>query len=80
MQARYVIGETLVDTTWRSAVFLPGNHHEAGGRKTLTGDVGVWILAKRIVQDRVADLVAQLIRMAFRYGLGGEEVIDRIRN
>ena len=54
---------------------LAGQHHEAGVAQRLGGDARARILREDRVQDGVGDLVRDLVGMAFRDGLGGEEEI-----
>ena len=52
---------------------LAGHVHQAGGGHGLHGDAGLRIRGQQGIQDGVADLVADLVRVAFSHRLGSEE-------
>ena len=66
-------------TTGRSmyplVVISPPTMHEAGGGEALTGNVGRGVLPQRLVQHRVRDLVAHLVRVAFPDALRCEDEV-----
>ncbi|MNI35370.1 hypothetical protein D3C73_893930 [compost metagenome] len=53
---------------------LAGNDGNAGLDHGLAGHTGTLVLGQDRVQHRIGDLVGNLVRMAFRDRLGGEEV------
>jgi hypothetical protein len=48
---------------------MTGDKEDTAGYSTLCDDPGVWILAQEVVDDGIADLVADFIRMSAGYGL-----------
>ena len=52
---------------------LTENHHHPGLGRGLAGNAGVGVLRKASVENGVGDLVADLVGVALRDGLGGEE-------
>ena len=54
---------------------LAEDEHEARRRGRLARDAGVGVVADDRVQDRVGDLVAHLVGVAFGDRLGGEQVL-----
>ena len=54
---------------------LAEDHDEAGRRGRLAGDAGLRVLGHDGVEDRVRDLVAHLVGVAFGHRLGREEVV-----
>ncbi len=52
---------------------FPCNDHKAGGRHRFDRNPRRGILAVQLVEDRVADLVADLVRVTFRHALAGEK-------
>ena len=46
-----------------------GNHHQAGRNQRLAGDAALRVLLHHFVEDGVGNLVGDLVRVAFRYGL-----------
>ena len=53
---------------------LAGNHNEIGRAECFTRDTALGILFQACVEDSVRNLVADLVRMSFRNGLGSEDV------
>src|SRR5205823_4344478 len=49
--------------------------HQAGIDQRLAGYAAVWVVAQHRIQNPVGDLVGDLVRVAFRDGLGGEQVL-----
>ena len=47
--------------------------HETRGQKRLHGDPALRVLAEHLVEDGVADLVGDLVRVPLGHGLGGEK-------
>ena len=56
------------------AANLAGEDDELGRAKRLAGDAGFAVFRQEQVDDSVADLVADLVRVAFGYRFGGEEI------
>ena len=52
---------------------LAGDVHLAGGDQRLHGDAAAGVLRQQGVENAVADLVSDLVRVAFRDRLGGEQ-------
>ena len=52
-----------------------GENHPVGGRHRLASDARFRILGQEKIDDRVGNLVGDLVGMAFRNGFGGEEEI-----
>jgi hypothetical protein len=52
---------------------LAGDVHLTGGDEGLDGDPAGGVLGQHGVEDRVADLVGDLVRVALGHRLGGEE-------
>jgi hypothetical protein len=57
------------------AAHLAGNDHPVGGGQRLATDAGLRKGLQVRIDDRVGDAVADLVRMALRHRLAGEEVI-----
>ena len=53
---------------------LAGDMNRAGRRQGLDGRVRVRVLLQQVIEDGVADLVADLVRVTFGHTLAGEEV------
>src|SRR3954470_13452144 len=53
---------------------LARDEHDAGGDERLAHDAAVRVLSQHRIEDRVADLVRELVGMAFRDGFRREEV------
>lgn len=51
---------------------LAADQDELGGGEHLAGDVGPLVARQALVEDRVRDLVADLVGMAFRNRFGGQ--------
>ena len=56
---------------------LAGQHHQTGVAQGLSGHAGLRVLLENCVEDRVRNLVGDLVRVAFGYGLGCEKKIVR---
>src|SRR5213078_1496318 len=56
---------------------LPRHHRHAGGDQGLACHAGGGVLGDDGVEDRVRDLVGDLVGLAFRHGFGGEHVALR---
>ena len=56
------------------AADFAGEDDAIGGRQRLAGDARFGVLGQEQVDDGVADLVGDLVRMAFGNGFGREEV------
>jgi hypothetical protein len=52
---------------------LSGDDDGAGGRQAFDGDAAVGILGDKIIEDRIADLIADLIRMPLGNGLARDK-------
>ena len=52
---------------------LAGHHHQSRGQQRLDRDPRVRVLAQHLVEDSVADLVGDLVRVTLGHGLGGEQ-------
>ena len=52
---------------------LTGDVHESGGHHRLDGDAAAGVLVEHGVEDRVGDLVTDLVRVSLGDGLGGEQ-------
>ena len=52
---------------------LAGEHHAVGGDQRLAGDARIGVGGEEGVQHRVAEPVGDLVGMALRDGLGGEQ-------
>jgi len=56
---------------------LADDHAQPFGDGGLAGHAGVGVLREHAVEDRIRDLVANLVRMAFGHRLGGQQ--ERLR-
>ena len=56
---------------------LAGHHHEPGRDERLAGDAPVRVVGEDGVEDRVRDLVGDLVRVALGHRLGREEKLAR---
>jgi len=54
---------------------LASQHHQTGVGQGFGGDTAAGVLRKDGVEDRVRDLVSDLVGVAFRNGFRGEQVI-----
>ena len=54
---------------------LARDDRHAGVDQRLAGDAALGVAGHHRVEDGVGDLVADLVRVALGYGLGGEEVL-----
>jgi hypothetical protein len=57
------------------AADLAGQDHELGGGQRLAGDARFGVLRQEQIDDRVGNLVGDLVGMAFRNRFGREEII-----
>ena len=57
---------------------LTGDVDLAGGDQRLDGDPALGVVLEHGVEDRVADLVGDLVRVAFGDGLGGEQATGQV--
>ena len=55
------------------AADFAGQHDEVGGGQRLARDARIGVLAEEQIDDGVADLVGDLVGMAFRDRFGGEQ-------
>src|SRR5688572_652456 len=53
---------------------LAGDDHHAGLRHRLAGDAALRLLRQNRVEDRVRDLIGNLVRMSFRHGLRRKQI------
>ena len=59
-------------------VDLAGDDDEPGGQQRLDRDPAVRVLGEHRVEDRVADLVGDLVRVTLGHGLGGEKASSHV--
>ncbi len=53
---------------------LAGDNHHTGLRHRLAGDAAARLLRENRVEDRVRDLIGNLVRMSFRHGLRRKQI------
>ena len=58
---------------------LTGDHHQTGRDQRLDRHPTVRIVGKEVVQDRVADLVGDLVRVTLGHGFGSEQPVRHSR-
>ena len=66
------LADDFVDIDVRLGGYLTHDRNDTGRGGRLAGDAGHRILLKHSVEDRVGDLVADLVRMTFGHGFGSE--------
>ena len=54
-----------------------GDENDGAGYSAFRSDSGIWILVEKLIHDRIADLVAKLVRVSLGYRLGCEYEIFR---
>jgi phosphopantothenoylcysteine decarboxylase/phosphopantothenate--cysteine ligase len=57
---------------------LAGHHHQPGGQHRLDRHPAGGVTGQQRVQDRVADLVGDLVRVPLGHGLGGEKASSHV--
>ena len=78
------VGDGLADDRFVVHIGLGGDfahdQHEVGRGDRLAGDAGHGVLGQVRVQDRVGDLVADLVGVSLRDGLGGKESLSLLQH
>ncbi len=67
------VADLLLDVDVAGRRHLAGDHHQAGRQQGLDGDPAVRVLLEHGVEDRVADLVGDLVRVTLGHRLRREE-------
>ena len=68
-----LVAHDLLDVDVAGRGHLAGHHDEAGGQQRLDGDPARRVLPQHLVEDGVADLVGDLVRVPLGHRLGGEK-------
>ena len=68
------LGADPLEGALRAEAELAGHHDQVIGKQCLAGNPGIGVERQTAVQDRVRDAVGELVRVAVRDGLGGEEI------
>ena len=67
------LADDLLDVDVAGGGDLTGHDDEAGREQRLDGDAAVLVLPQHLVEDGVADLVGDLVRVTLGHGLRGEQ-------